>query len=110
MTDTPKPPPPGSEPLDSDLGSFMPAFEQLAEAVRSAHDDGFGVAKKLSMFVPVSNETMMAYGLIPDTRPPVHIPWHRRLRWRVRDTIDRARLKVGARIAGVDVRDWEDLT
>ncbi|MER7126765.1 hypothetical protein [Micrococcus luteus] len=61
--------------------------------------------RKISYFAPISEELLMEYGLIPDTRPaPPPPPWHRRLCW----TIARFRLRLGAWIAGVRPEEWED--
>jgi hypothetical protein len=66
-------------------------------------DEEFMV-RKLSAVVPMSEELAMERGLIPDTRPPAPpIPWSRRLRWRVDAAVAQARLRVGSRIAGVDL-------
>lgn len=56
----------------------------------------------------VSDEVLMDAGVIPDTRPPVRIAWHRRLRWRWQAWRERAGRKVGGWIAGVDLseQDW----
>lgn len=66
----------------------------------------YGV-RKISYMVPISEGILMDEGLIPDTRPPVRISRWRRLRWRLADRIESARLRVGARIAGVDPEDWQ---
>ena len=65
--------------------------------------------QKFGAPVLMSDDTLMDEGLIPDTRPPVHIPWRRRVRWRIREKVDGLRLRVGARIAGVDPAHWEEL-
>lgn len=70
-------------------------------------NDGQYTVRKFSAMVPMSEELAMERGLIPDTRPPVHIPWRRRARWRVREAIAQARLRLGARIAGVNPEEWE---
>ncbi|MGI5286623.1 hypothetical protein ACQEVF_25245 [Nonomuraea polychroma] len=69
-------------------------------------DETFEV-KKISFHMPISEELAMEYGLIPDTRPPVRIPWRRRIHWRIQEAIAHARLRLGARIAGVHPQDWE---
>lgn len=60
-------------------------------------------AEKFSAWVFASDELLMDYGAIPDTRPPVHVPWRRRLRWRLtakREVLARWAFR---RIAGYDV-------
>ena len=64
--------------------------------------------RKHTMLVHIPEELLMDEGLIPDTRPPVHIPWRRRIRWAAQDRIHRARLRVGSWIAGKDLDRWDD--
>lgn len=65
--------------------------------------------RKIHYFAPVSEELLMEYGLIPDTRPvPPPPPWRRRLRWRLTEAVARFRLHLGARIAGVQSEEWEE--
>jgi hypothetical protein len=62
--------------------------------------------RKLSYLTSMSEDLAMDYGLIPDTRPkPPPPPWYWRLRWRVAELIANVRLRVGARIAGVNPED-----
>lgn len=66
------------------------------------------VVTKYSGYLVASDDVLMDAGAIPDTRPPVRTPWHRRLRWRWQAWRERAGRKVGGWIAGVDLseRDW----
>ena len=57
-------------------------------------------ARETGMIIPISHEQLMDCGLIPDTRPPLHIPWRRRLRWAIHERIRQTRLHVGSWIAG----------
>jgi hypothetical protein len=59
-------------------------------------------------FVTLSNDLLMDVGAIPDTRPPVHIPWRRRLRRRLNAWREQVGRKVGGWIAGVDLSDPDD--
>lgn len=59
-------------------------------------------------YMEIPDELLMGYGLIPDTRPPVHIPWYRRLRWRWQEWRQRAGRRVGGWIAGVDLSERDD--
>lgn len=63
--------------------------------------------EKFSAWVYVPDELLTDYGVIPDTRPPVHVPWRRRLRWRL--TAKREGLARWAfrRIAGYDVPECD---
>lgn len=63
---------------------------------------------KHAAYVPVSDELLMDAGVIPDTRPPVRIPWHRRLRWRWQEWRERFGRKVGGWIAGVDLSERDE--
>lgn len=65
-------------------------------------------ATKASAYLPVSQDLLMDAGVIPDTRPKVHIPWWRRARWRIRDWRERVGRKVGGWIAGVDLSERYD--
>jgi hypothetical protein len=64
--------------------------------------------KKFGYMIPVLNETLMDEGLIPDTREPVKVSRYRRARWRLREAVASARLKVGEKIAGVTLDDRDD--
>lgn len=63
---------------------------------------------KHAAYLPVSDELLMDAGVIPDTRPPVHIPWRSRLRWRISERRERVGRKVGGWIAGVDLTERDD--
>ncbi len=65
-------------------------------------------AKKYGYLLPVLNETLMDEGLIPDTREPVKVSRYQRARWRAREAVASARLKVGEKIAGVTLDDRDD--
>lgn len=71
-------------------------------------DDSPIEVTKLGHSVLMSDELLMDAGVIPDTRPPVHIPWHRRARWRWQEWRERAGRKVGGWIAGVDLSERDD--
>jgi hypothetical protein len=51
---------------------------------------------KLTAHLPVTDEQLMDAGMMPDTRPPVIVPWRSRLRWK----LDAARERLGEFIAG----------
>lgn len=61
--------------------------------------------KKHGFLIPVVNETLMDAGLIPDTREPVKVSRWWRARWRIREAVTSARIKVGEKIAGVELED-----
>ena len=63
---------------------------------------------KHAAYLPFSDEQLMDAGVIPDTRPPVHIPWRSRLRWRISERRERVGRKVGGWIAGVDLSERDD--
>lgn len=54
--------------------------------------------KKYGAYLPVSEELLMEFGLIPDTRPPVVIPLRERLSRRVRWAIAGFRRRLGIRV------------
>lgn len=56
--------------------------------------------KRYAALIPVSEELLMEYGVIPDTRPPVVIPWRHRVRWAFSEFRHRVGLRVGSWIAG----------
>jgi hypothetical protein len=63
--------------------------------------------EKASAWVFAPDELLMDHGVIPDIRPPVRIPWRRRLRWRLcgkREALARRAFKV---IAGYDAPDGD---
>lgn len=62
----------------------------------------------ISGFVPVSTEMLMDAGVIPDTRPPVVVPWRFRVRWRWQAWRERVGRAVGTWIAGTDITVGED--
>lgn len=62
-------------------------------------------ARKLSAVVEVPDELLMAYGLIPDTRPkPPPTPW----RWRIRNGISDWRERTARRAFRVIAGYWPD--
>lgn len=65
-------------------------------------------AYKHTAYVVLSDDAAMDMGLIPDTRPPVHIPWRTRLRWKLSAWRERVGRKVGGWIAGVDLSERDD--
>lgn len=65
-------------------------------------------ALKPAASMMISKEQAMDYGLIPDTRPPVHISWRSRMSWRISDWRERVGRKVGGWIAGVDLSERDD--
>lgn len=69
--------------------------------------------KRISAHIPVTAEQFLDAGLPlpPGMEPPSPAPrwpWHRRLRWRLREAVDRTRERVGFWIAGYtpDDADW----
>lgn len=69
--------------------------------------------KRIGVHIPVTAEQLLDAGipLPPGLEPPPPAPrppWHRRLRWRVRETVSGARERVGFWIAGYtpDDPDW----
>lgn len=78
--------------------------ERMDEDCPAATAEGPRIeVKKIAAYFPMSNELAMEYGLIPDTRPPVVIPWRRRVRWAAQARVRRARLRVGSWVAGEDL-------
>lgn len=59
-------------------------------------DDFTLSAKKLTAYIPVTDEQLMDAGAIPDNRPLIRTPWRRRLRW----WIEIRRERLGELIAG----------
>lgn len=73
----------------------------------SEHDDTTPpiTVKRLTAHVPITAEQLLDAGLPlpPGMEPPPPAsrwPWHRRLRWKIRENVDRTRERVGFRIAG----------
>jgi hypothetical protein len=73
----------------------------------SDHDDTSPpiTVKRLGVHIPVTAEQLLDAGLPlpPGMEPPPPTPrwpWHRRLRWRVREAVYSARERVGFWIAG----------
>jgi hypothetical protein len=69
--------------------------------------------RKLGAYIPVSccqltDATGVNHCEHPPPPPPRRQPWHRRLRWRVRAVVLRARYRLGCWIAGLDVDPEED--
>ncbi len=60
-------------------------------------------AEKFSAWVMASDELLMDYGVIPDTRPPARVPWRRRLRYRLHGKREGLARWAFRRIAGYDV-------
>jgi hypothetical protein len=91
--------------FDAEVGA---ARSQSYHAQERAMDYPGAVTKFADGYFIVSDDQLMDMGVIPDTRPPVHTPWHRRLRWRWQAWRERAGRNVGGWIAGVDLseRDW----
>ena len=71
-------------------------------------DDAAIEVVKLGHNVLMSDELLMDAGVIPDTRPRVRVPWHRRLRWRWAEWRERTGRKVGSWVAGVDLSERDD--
>lgn len=77
------------------------------DSVRAPGDLSLTV-RKMTTYWPMSTEEAMEHGLIPDTRPPAPaVPWHRRARWAVSNTIVAARLRLGRWIAGIPKDEWD---
>jgi hypothetical protein len=89
--------------------SFGATFREMAAGLADLDDDQDPSdatpiqARKYAGLLPVSVEQLMDEGLIPDTRPPVHIPRRTRARRWIRSTAAGARLRAGSWIAGVDL-------
>lgn len=66
--------------------------------------DGEVLMRKLSACIEVSDELLMDYGAIPDTRPPYRPPWRTRLRWKT----DRWRTRAARRAYKIIDGDWPD--
>jgi hypothetical protein len=65
-------------------------------------------AVKSEAYVTVSNELLMEWGLIHDTRPPVKISWRERMCWRWMEWRKRVGRKIGGWIAGVDLSERDE--
>jgi len=57
--------------------------------------------KTVPGYLTISSDAAMEYGLIPDTRPPVHYSRWTRLRWRLQRHRYNARIRIGCWIAGI---------
>lgn len=65
--------------------------------------------QKDAVYIPVSEELLMDFGVIPDTRPPrPPVPWHRRLRWKLSAARTRAAEVAYRLISGTDVPERDD--
>lgn len=82
----------------------LPAGDPVNPFSRAALD-----ARKLSVVIEVPDELLMAYGLVPDTRPkPPPTPWRWRLRNRISDWREHAARRAYKVIAGYWPDDGED--
>lgn len=59
--------------------------------------------KYYAAHIPVSNELLMDYGLLPDTRPPTVYTRRQHLRWAAQARVRRIRLRLGSWVAGEDL-------
>ena len=67
------------------------------------------IPEKFAMRLEISDELLMDYGLIPDTRPPrPPVPWRTRLRWRWHGTRGRLAERAYKLIAGHEVPEPDD--
>jgi hypothetical protein len=91
--------------LTSSEDFFLNSPRPLADMLR---DREISVTK-LGGYMLMPDEMAMDEGLITDTRPPVarHAPGYP-LRWRIREAVTSARLRLGRWIAGVELADEED--
>lgn len=67
------------------FAKMMPAAEQWFEEQDAEPDDDSAepLIIKAASYIEVSDELLMDYGVIPDTRPPLPPPsWRTRLRWK----------------------------
>lgn len=65
--------------------------------------------RKFGVHLPVSDEWAMDECLIPDTRPPrPPEPWWRRLHRWIAQRVWAWRFRLGCRVAGVDLGDWDE--
>jgi hypothetical protein len=91
--------------MDDAIAKMQP----LAPPGTTLQYDQTPLVVKQSAYMAVSDDLLMDYGVIPDTRPPVQIPWRHRLRWWITARRERVGRKVGSWIAGVDLHDnWDD--
>lgn len=87
----------------------------FTEAIRRAITEGHYApdapplkAIKHQAYIEMPLEQAMDEGLIPDTRPPVRISRWRRLRWTIAERWANLRLRLGSRIAGIDLNERQD--
>lgn len=81
-------------------GDALPAGPPSEAAIRVV---------KSAFYIPISNELLMDYGLIEDTRPPTPPPSRRtRLRRRWADRARSARTRLGEVIAGRKFENGDD--
>lgn len=91
--------------LDDDVRKLQEDFRRTMLASLSAEpNDGPVIynVKKFGYVMPVSNETLIDHGLIPDTRPH-YVPTPVPLRERIRARVEQWRMQVGSWIAGTDL-------
>lgn len=77
--------------------------------------DDIPTVRKYSAYLPMSLEQAMDAGLLTEDEaraqgwtPPPPIPRWTRMRWRLHAARDRARLRIGSWIAGVDLDERDD--
>jgi hypothetical protein len=67
------------------------------------------IPRKMAVQVPISNELLMDYGVIPDTRPPPPpLPWRMRLRWKWSGARDWLAERAYRLISGRDMPGGDD--
>lgn len=87
-------------------GFFANLATTVAESWPSAEPEGEPlIVRKLSSVIEVPDELLMAYGVIPDTRPPLPpTPW----RWRLRNRVSNWRERTARRAYKVIAGYWPD--
>jgi hypothetical protein len=67
------------------------------------------VVRKLTGFIEVSDDLLMDYGVIPDTRPkPPPPPWRTRLRRKITATVANLRERAARRAYKIIAGEWPD--
>lgn len=80
----------------------------LPDGMTAEYDRTPLTVRKIAHLMDVPEGLLMDEGVIPDTRPPVHISWRSRMSWRFSAWRERVRRRVGGWIAGVDLSDRDD--
>ena len=109
--------------FDDYFAKMMPDIEAWAASygTRSAEDwawdrqagpnplDTLLISRKVSAVIEVSNELLMDYGIIPDTRPkPPPLPWRARARRKIAGTVADWREQTARRAYKIIAGEWPD--